>query len=95
MRVRYTPRARSDLQTILEYLDRQCLQGARNVKRAIKKTIAVIGRHPHGGRHLREQGTHVFPVGKYAYLIYWSVETDGEVWITHIRHMSRRPWDGQ
>jgi predicted transcriptional regulator len=31
--------------------------------------------------------------GRYPYLIYWAV-TAGAVWIVHIRHAARRPWEG-
>jgi plasmid stabilization system protein ParE len=37
MRVRYTPRAHSDLQAILQYTDQRSPLGARKVKRAIQK----------------------------------------------------------
>jgi hypothetical protein len=32
--------------------------------------------------------------GRYPYLIYWSIEA-GEVWIVHIRHAKREPWDAE
>jgi toxin ParE1/3/4 len=93
MRVRYTPRARADLSEILKYLDRRSPQGARNVKLAIKKTIEFIGWYPYGGRIAGVRETRVLPVGRYPYLIYWGVEAS-EVWIIHIRHAARRPWEG-
>jgi plasmid stabilization system protein ParE len=91
MRVRYTPQATGDLTDILGYLDERSPQGARSVKRAIHKAIALIGRHPQIGRLSKIEETRVFPVGRYPYLIYWSIEV-GEVWIVHIRHARRRPW---
>jgi len=94
MRVRYTPRARSDLQSILRYIDERSPRGARSVKRAIQKTIELIAEFPEGGRRAGEQATRVLPAGRYPYLIYWSVETD-EVWLVHIRHARRRPWTGE
>jgi plasmid stabilization system protein ParE len=92
MKVRYTPRARDDLGAILLYIERHSPQGARNVMRAMRKTIELIGQFPQSGRHAGEQGTRVLPVGRYPYLIYWSVEGD-EASIVHIRHTARRPWD--
>lgn len=44
MRIRYTPRALNDLGEILKYVDERSPRGARNVKRAIKGTIELIGR---------------------------------------------------
>ena len=50
MRLRYTPRARSDLQAILQYIDQRSPFGARKVKRAIQKTIELIGEFPESGQ---------------------------------------------
>ena len=91
MRVRYTPRARSDLAAILQYIDERNPTGALNVKRAIRKTIEIIGEFPRGGRLVGGEGTRVLPAGRYPYLIYWSIEA-GEVLILHIRDGRRRPW---
>jgi plasmid stabilization system protein ParE len=91
MKVRYTPRARDDLSAILTYIKERNPQGARNVTRVMHKTIELIGQFPRSGRHAGEQGTRVLPVGRYPYLIYWTIERD-EAWIVHIRHTARRPW---
>jgi toxin ParE1/3/4 len=88
MRVRFTPRARNDLVAILNYLDERSPQGVRNVKRAIRKTIELIGQFPHSGRRAGVQELRVLPSGRY-----WSIEA-GEAWIVHIRHAARRPWEG-
>jgi toxin ParE1/3/4 len=93
MRIRYTPRARSDLEAILQYIDERSPVGARKVKRAIQKTIELIGEFPESGRRSGEQATRALPVGRYPYLIYWTIEA-GEAWILHIRHSRRRPWKG-
>jgi toxin ParE1/3/4 len=93
VRVRYTPRARGDLVAILEFIDERNPRGAHNVKRALQRAIELIGEHPHVGRLCGEQQTRVIPVGRYPYLIYWSIEA-GEAWLVHIRHAARRPWEG-
>ena len=80
MKVRYTPRASDDLSAILAYLDERSPRGARNVKQAIYKAIAVIGRHLQIGRLSKVEETRVIPIGRYPYLIYWSIEV-GEAWI--------------
>lgn len=94
MKVRYTPRARSDLEAILAYIDERNPRGASNVKRTILKTIELIQEFPKGGRDSGEQQTRVLPAGRYPYLVYWSVEA-GEIWIVHIRDARRRPWSGE
>ena len=94
MRVRYTPRARSDLRQIIEYIAEFNPAGARNVKHAMDRTIQLIGQFPEAGRRFDEQNTRMLPVGRYPYLIFWTIEA-GEARIVHIRHASRRPWRGQ
>ena len=90
MRIRYTSRARRDLQSILEYLDERNPLGALNVKRILESTLKLIGQFPDSGR-LATQRVRVLPVGRYPYLIYWTIER-GEAWVVHIRHASRQPW---
>jgi plasmid stabilization system protein ParE len=94
MRVRYTPRARRDLQTILQYIDERNPQGTLNVKRSIQRTIELIGNHPRSGRLAGIGDAHVLPAGRYPYLVYWIIEAR-EAWIVHIRDARRRPWRGQ
>jgi len=94
MRVRYTPRARSDLRSILEYIDDRSPRGARSVKRAIQTTVGLIGEFPESGRLAGEQSTRMLPAGRYPYLIYWTIEA-GEVWLVHIRNARRRPRAGE
>jgi plasmid stabilization system protein ParE len=94
MRVRLTPRAYNDLASVLDYIDAQSPQGARNVKRAIQKTIELIGQMPQAGRRGGVAETRVLSAGRYPYLIYWAI-TAGEAWIVHIRHGARRPWRGE
>ena len=79
MRIRYTPRARSDLQNILEYLDERNPLGALNVKRVLQSTLKLIEQFPESGR-LAAQRVRVLPVGRYPYLIYWTIER-GEAWV--------------
>ena len=49
MRIRYTPRARSDLRSILQFIDERNPRSAGNVKRAIKNTTQLIGEFPESG----------------------------------------------
>jgi plasmid stabilization system protein ParE len=60
MRVRFTPRARNDLDAILKYLDERSPQGARNVHRTIRRTIELIGQAPEGGGRVKVQNARVF-----------------------------------
>ena len=91
MRVRLTPRAHRDLEEIVQYLSDRSVPGARNVKRAFEATINLIAHFPDSGRLAGEGDVRVLPVGRYPYLVYWTVEA-GEAWIVHIRDGRRRPW---
>jgi len=91
--VRYTRRAQDDLTSILKYLDERSPRGAQNVKNAIKRTIDAIGRNPSIGHPTGRGATRGAPVGRYPYLVYWTVEAD-EVWVIHIRDGARKPWRG-
>ncbi len=46
MKVKYSPRARDDLAAILTYIEGHSPQGARNVARALHRTIELIGEFP-------------------------------------------------
>ena len=91
MIVRYSRRAQNDLAKILGYLDARSPRGARNVKLAIKRAIDIVGESPGLGHAAGRGAVRVMLVGRYPYLIYWTIEAN-EVWLLHIRHGARRPW---
>jgi plasmid stabilization system protein ParE len=94
MRVRYTRRAFADREGIFEYLDRRNPLAARQVKAFIKRRILSLGENPERSRRIEELGVHAHWLGRYPYIIYYRVVGD-EVWIVHIRHAARRPWEGE
>jgi plasmid stabilization system protein ParE len=89
--VRFTPRARGDLEAIIDYLSHQNLQGARNVRRSLEATINLIGHFPESGRLAGEEGVRVLPTGRYLYLVYWMVK-GGEAWVVHFRDRRLKTW---
>ena len=93
MIVRYTRRAQADLANILNYLDLRSSRGALSVWVAIKRTIDTISKNLDIGRLSPKDGVRGAPVGRYPYLIFWTVEA-GEIWVLHIRHGARRVWRG-
>ena len=93
MIVRYTRRAQNDLARILKYLDERSPRGALSVKLAIKRKIETIGQNPNIGHSLAGRAVRGMPVGRYPYLVFWTVEA-GEIWVVHIRHGARRVWRG-
>jgi addiction module RelE/StbE family toxin len=94
MRVRYTPRAFADREEIFAYLDRRNPRAAREVKTLIKQRIISLGDNPKRSRLIKDLGVHAHWLGRYPYIIYYRVVGD-EVWIIHIRHAARRPWEGE
>jgi len=93
MIVRYTRRAQGDLTKILNYLDERSPRGALSVKLAIKHIIDTISHNPSIGHPTARRTIRGMPVGRYPYLVFWTVEA-GEIWVLHIRHGARRVWRG-
>lgn len=92
MRVRYTPRARDDLQAIFDYIDGVSPAGARMVKQTLERRIRLLGDIPFIAPATEEPGVYELSIVRYPYKVYYRVENE-EVRIVHIRHTSRRPPD--
>jgi toxin ParE1/3/4 len=93
MTIRFTPRARDDLREILEYVAKENPDGADRVRRAIFDTTKLIAARPHLGiRNAKAPELRSRLVTRYPYRIHYFVE-DADLWIIHIRHSARRPWD--
>ena len=93
MKVRYTLRAQRDLDAIFDYLDQRSPAGARAVKQMIERRIESLADFPFMAPETEESGTRELTIFRYPYKVYYEVEGE-EVWIVHIRHTSRRPWQG-
>jgi plasmid stabilization system protein ParE len=93
MKVRFTPRARGDIEQIYRYADQQSNVGARNLPRAIYVAVRFIAEYPKASLKTNNPGVRVRIVRRYRYKLYYSI--DGEtIEILHVRHTSRRPWGG-
>ena len=93
MRVRFTRPAQADLNAIYAYVsERNPSAAARLVARLIDRVLA-LAHNPYQGRKIDEADGRVVVIPRYRYFIFYVVEND-EIYITHIRHTSRRrPWD--
>jgi toxin ParE1/3/4 len=96
MKVEYSRRALADLAKA--GLDSRASFGfvvAEAVERRIREAIAQIEGAPGSSRELSARpGVHVVPLVKYPYKIFY--ETIGEkIEVLHIRHTSRRQWEGE
>ncbi|WP_167443150.1 type II toxin-antitoxin system RelE/ParE family toxin [Rhodopseudomonas pentothenatexigens] len=93
MTVRFTRRATEDLREILDYLNARNPAAADRVRQSIAATVRSIADRPHIGlRNARAPALRSCLVGRYPYRVHYSVE-NAEVWIIHIRHSARRPFD--
>jgi addiction module RelE/StbE family toxin len=97
MRVRYSSRAKADLNSIYTYIDSHSPRGAVNVMAAIYAAVEFIRRNPNATpRALRISDTRAMVVRHYPYRIFYRVSlSEDVVEIVHIRHTSRRPWLGE
>ena len=92
MRVRYTLRAKADLDAIFSYLDARAPAAAQSVKSTIERRIALLGEFPHIAPETEVMGIHELTIIRHPYKVYYEVTGD-EVWVVHIRHSARRPWN--
>jgi toxin ParE1/3/4 len=96
MKVRYSPRATRDLAAIHEYLSGRSPTGAANVMAAIFAAIEFFRRYPRGAEKTNIPGVHGKVVNKYRLRIFYRIIDDEDIIeIVHIRHTSRRPWQGE
>jgi plasmid stabilization system protein ParE len=95
MTLRFTRRARNDLRDILEYVANENPAAADRVRLAFLDAIQLIGTRPHLGiRSWKAPELRSRLVTRYPYRIHYRIEDD-DVWIVHIRHSARRPWNGE
>jgi len=91
MKVRYTPRAQADLDTVYAYLDQRAPVAAIAVKQLIERRIESLAAFPFVAPATDHPAIRELTVVRYPFKIYYRVAGD-EVHILHIRHTSRRPW---
>ena len=93
MRIRFTPRARGDLDDIFQYLNPRSPTAARNVMSAIYTAVGFITEFPFGSEATDDPNIRINVVHRYRYKIFYKIADEG-IEILHIRHSSRRPWIG-
>ena len=93
MRVRYTPQARRDIGRIYAYLNKRSPSGAINVLAAIYAGVRFIAQRPKASERTDDPNVRVKVVRRYRYKIFYRITGD-TVEILHVRHTSRRPWNG-
>ena len=88
MKLRFTPRARTDIADIHQYIAQHNATAATAVVRQIRSTSQLLARYPGLGRETDISGVRVLPTARYPYLVYHRVMGD-ELIIIHVRHGRR------
>ena len=92
MRIRYTPQARADLDSIFSYVSQHSPRTAVRINRLIVQMINGLADFPEIGP-AADFDARVLLVGRFPYRVFYRIR-DQEIQILHIRHTSRRPWRG-
>jgi toxin ParE1/3/4 len=90
MRIRYTLRARADLEQIYKYLEKRAPAAAHSVTSTIERQVGWLSDFPLMAPATDDPGVRALTLTRLPYKIYYEVEGE-EVWILHIRHTRRRP----
>lgn len=89
MKVRFTLRAKRDLDQIHAYISQDSpIIASRFVARIIERA-QKLGDLPYEGMNTDEPDTRVILAPRLRYFIFYRITSD-EIHITHVRHMSRR-----
>jgi len=90
MRIRFTPRAASDLAVIADYVRARNPIAAQRVRSAILASLETVRSFPKSGRAQTAPGVRKLVTGKYRYLVYYSVDDRREeVVVLTIQHPAR------
>ena len=93
MRVRYAQRAKADLREIFSFISKDSPAAARRVCQEIREVAERAGHRPGDGiRNPKAPNLRSLLVSRYQYRVHYEIRGD-EVWIVHIRHTARRPYE--
>jgi toxin ParE1/3/4 len=89
LELKFSRRARQDLNNIYTYLKPRNISGANAVLRAIEKSCHVLTGSPQSARATSMDGIRVKPLPDFPYLIFYTVERN-RLFIVHVRHTARK-----
>jgi toxin ParE1/3/4 len=91
VRLRLTPQALADVESVAAYLEARNPLGARRVETAIQDALILIGRYPEIGAMGRRRVRRL-ALPRYPYLIFYRVDepTDAIANLA-VRHAARKP----
>jgi toxin ParE1/3/4 len=96
MRIAYSKRSLADIRRIAAETNRVFGETvAQSLGGRIRATIEQLSREPYSGHELRQKSNvYVFTLVRYPFEIFYRV-FNGGMRIQHVRHTSRRSWEGQ
>jgi toxin ParE1/3/4 len=94
MRVRYSRRARDDLDQIYSYLHERSPVAATAVLKRIRDRIGRLADFPLMAPVTELHGVRGLSIMRYPYKAYYRIMRD-EVLILHVRDLRRAPWTGE
>lgn len=96
MRVEYSKRALSDLRRIAAYFAHSDDPAVgERIAEAIEELVEEVAQTPGRGRRVTQRpGVRVVLLVRYRYKVFFK-SMGGTLRIVHIRHTSRRPWEGE
>lgn len=89
MKVRVTATALIEIENIFAYLSAKNPLAAKSVVARVGEKIAKLAEFPLIAQISDEPGVRRMPVGRYPFMILYTVEND-EVVVLHVRHGARR-----
>ena len=93
MRVRYTETALVEVNDIFTYISERNEAAAKRVVARVEQTIQNLDDFPQIAQQADEPGVRRMPIGRYPFIVFYTVEGD-EIVILHVRHGARRwPWE--
>jgi toxin ParE1/3/4 len=90
VKLRFTPRATSDLTEIADFIRAESPQGARRVRDAILNSLQVASAFPRIGRRQSVEGVRKLVTRRYGYIVYYSLDDAmDEFVVLSIQHPAR------
>ena len=91
MKLRFTPRAVSDLVAIADYVQARNPAASLAVRDAILSSLQTLLSFPEIGRRQSVEGVRKLVTRKYRYLVYYTVDHQNEeIMVLTIQHPARR-----
>jgi toxin ParE1/3/4 len=90
MKLRYSPSALADLESILAYIAERSPQGADKVHFRVRAVMDLLSQHPLMGARTEDPKIRRLILSPYPYLILYEPAED-EIIIRAVRHAARKP----